>query len=242
MTSQIPPEVWAALLAVLGALLTYLTTLTHQHQKILSGSGLTASNNATVMQSGNVEAAKTVSGLASSAIPARSSLGAAITLPPWNQLNDPLPNGSQDAYSTSDCGEECVAEIVYATKGVQLSAGDVRFSIGGANRPGLTSGLDLVAALALSGIPAVTSALDGPSAWQAIGTAISTGHPVIMLGNWLGYPALHWCVATSLRGEVIHFNDPWGGLRRIEPRQWFYANYSGQVVIVQIPVMASYIG
>src|SRR5436305_8087938 len=40
-----------------------------------------------------------------------------VHAPIYNQLNDPLPDASQDPYATTDCGEESVSMVVAACGG-----------------------------------------------------------------------------------------------------------------------------
>jgi hypothetical protein len=165
-----------------------------------------------------------------------------VKLPVYNQLNDPLPNGEQDAYATSDCGEECAAEIIRACRGVVLSAGDIRYQLGGADRTGLTTGSDLVEALRLSDVPAHSASLDVASAWPAIAQSLAGGKPVALLVLWQNTSTLHWVVATDLRGGVLYYNDPWGGVRASCGKSAFAKIYQGVAVFSDQAVRPEYMG
>jgi len=156
-----------------------------------------------------------------------------VSIPNWNQLDDPLPDGAQDPFSTSDCGEECVAECVFGARGVTVSAGDVRFALGGSSRPGWTTSADLIQAFDYYGMRSKALAMSAGDLWKATSSSVSSGQPVILLGNWLGPGPLHWIVAVRTAGLVLVCNDPWGGQTKLLVYSDFSRNASGQAVIVQ---------
>jgi ABC-type bacteriocin/lantibiotic exporter with double-glycine peptidase domain len=143
-------------------------------------------------------------------------------IPVWNQLNDPLPDGQQDSQNFNDCGEECVAMLIKAYGGPELPAGQIRMLLHGINGTGITTGDDLVRALAMfkdrqgrtiaahvrSGIDAATFQVEATH-------AISSGLPVIALGDWVTRGYGHWVVVRGTDETGIAVNDPWGGLNRV---------------------------
>ena len=156
-----------------------------------------------------------------------------VSIPNWNQLDDPLPDGAQDQFATSDCGEECVAECVFGARGVTVSAGDVRFALGGSSRPGWTTSADLIQAFDYYGMRATAVGMNAGDLWTATSSSVSSGQPVILLGNWLGPGPLHWIVAVRFTGLVLVCNDPWQGKTRLLTYSDFSRNSSGQAVIVK---------
>lgn len=158
------------------------------------------------------------------------------SLPVWNQLNDPLPDGNQDAFSTSDCGEECVAEVVYGLRGVVVSAGAIRYMLGGALRTGLSTAADLVSVLRIDNIPSAGVSCGWADALPLLERQSVAGQPSILLGTWLGGSALHWVVATTVADGVLHFNDPWGGSRRKMAYSDALPLYQGSLVLVSDPI------
>jgi hypothetical protein len=141
-----------------------------------------------------------------------------LPIPVWNQLNDPLPDGQQDPYATTDCGEESVAMIGKGYGGPELPAGQVRMILraGDVNGPGISSGDDLVHALAAvfhlrSHVRACNAATFQIEATKAI----NSGMPVIALGQWVSIGFLHWVVGRGADDTGLMTNDPWGGANRL---------------------------
>ena len=150
-----------------------------------------------------------------SPLPARTSTAPrAVTLPQWDQLNDPLPTGQADPYAATDCGEECVAEIVYAVRGVPLSAGDVRYLLGGPARIGLTNAADLVRALGICHVRAEAHSHAWDQAMPVIQTAVRDNRYAIALGDWDAPNMLHWVNISSAGSVGMMVSDPWHGKRR----------------------------
>lgn len=156
----------------------------------------------------------------------------ALWAPRWDQNNDRLPDGSLDRYSSTDCGEECVAEVVYAVRGVPLTAGDVRYLLGGAQRIGTTSGRDLVQALAVCHIPAKSVDLDSTAAQASVLGVFQDGRFSVALGEWVTPGMLHWVLIRRADATGILFNDPWGGRQRSLTWQDFQRLYKGVLVDV----------
>jgi hypothetical protein len=61
-----------------------------------------------------------------------------VTLPVWDQLNDPLPDGSLPAQRFNECGEECVAEVIEWVHGVEIGADALRFLLRGPGGSAIT--------------------------------------------------------------------------------------------------------
>src|SRR5689334_3595451 len=208
---------------------------------------------AVIMARTYVQVANILQGLHRAGVPMRGGQGAAMIravpvpatpkapvpqtkptwLPNWDQLNDPLPTGQQDPQAMTDCGEECVAECVYAIKGVPMTAGDIRFLLGGANRPGTTTAADLVRAFTICHIKSHAVALSAGDARGALTDICKDGRVAIILGEWVSAGFMHWVVCWRVDSDGIMVNDPWHGVRHKLGWTDFLAHYQGYLVDVQ---------
>jgi hypothetical protein len=152
--------------------------------------------------------------------------------PLWDQLADPLPNGTLPFWRWEECGEECCAEVIQEQHGVSVIADALRAQLGGPQRRGLTTGADLVRVLALNNVAAAQS---GPGAAQvaaALQAITDAGGSAIVLGHWLGPGVLHWVLVTRADAAGCGANDPWGGRRDTWTWPGFQAAYAGDLVHV----------
>lgn len=150
--------------------------------------------------------------------------------PLWNQLADPLPDGTLPPQRWNECGEECCAMEISRQHGVPLSADALRALLGGPRRSALTSAQDLVRCLALCNVPAeaeVDSPIDVAERLQAI---TARGGVAICLGTWVAPGILHWILVTRADHAGCGANDPWMGRRRVWTWVEFRAAYAGELV------------
>jgi hypothetical protein len=163
---------------------------------------------------------------------------APVSVPVYNQLNDPLPDGAQDPYATTDCGEESVAMVIAACGGPPLPAGVLRQLLGGVARPGATTAANLVYLLSLFKVLAHVRQADPDAAWTEWQHAQGASFPVIALGYWVsaGYP--HWIVIRACDALSITYNDPWGGHEQTMTKGTAQMRYMGYYVHVDQAVSA----
>lgn len=161
----------------------------------------------------------------------RAGAGAVVRHAPlWNQLADPLPDGTLPAQRFNECGEECCAMEISRQHGVPLSADALRFLLGGPGRGALTTAQDLVRALALCNVPATARDVAIAGVAGEIQSICSAGGSVMALGNWVDPAVLHWILVTRADGQGCSANDPWGGRRRSWGWAAFQAVYAGELV------------
>jgi hypothetical protein len=160
--------------------------------------------------------------------------------PLWNQLQDPLPTGALPAWGYEECGEECVAEVLYAQHGVSVAADALRFQLRGPAGRGLTDGADLVRLLALNNVAAVVATPPAAQLAAELQRITAAGRMAIVLGAWVAPGVLHWVLVTRADGQGAGYNDPWGGVRRARTWRELQPLYAGEVVeITRAPDPAS---
>lgn len=153
-------------------------------------------------------------------------------LPRWKQTGGLLPDGNLDPQQWNDCGETCVAGIVAAVHGVDVSPGDVRESLGGPQRSGLTTAVDLVTALQHFEVAASVLATTWQNAWLRLRAQWVVAMPVIMLGNWLSSSSLHWVTMVGMEQGGVRVIDPYTGTERVMLQAEFTGKYAGFMVLV----------
>lgn len=161
-----------------------------------------------------------------------------LAAPAWNQLDDVLPDGMQDPFATTDCGEESVAMAIAACGGPPLPAGTLRMLLGGPNRPGLSDARALVYLLGLFGITAHPRQCDADAAWLEWQHSYKAGYLVLALGFWVSPNFLHWVVVRETVEGTCLLNDPWGGLQRTLLKSEAQKLYGGWYVHLDEPVTA----
>lgn len=225
------PAFDTALIALVGALAGYIQVRTQQAKQGAhivdlqrqAGSGApTAPTTVVAMPS---------SGGSGTSVPV-------VSAPVYNQLNDPLPDASQDPYATTDCGEESVSMVVAACGGPVLPAGQFRMLLGGTGRRGSSTAADLVYLLKLFNIQAHSRQCDAGTAWVEWGHSQHARYLVIALGYWVTVGYLHWVVITGCDDSGVTFNDPWGGVARHLSTDEAQKLYMGVYVHVDQPVSA----
>jgi hypothetical protein len=152
--------------------------------------------------------------------------------PLWNQLNDPLSTGVLPAQRFQECGEECVAEVIYQQHGVEVSADALRAQLRGPQGQAITSGQDLVKLLARNNVGADLRTWPAAEAPVHIRESAAAGRAVIVLGRWISPTVLHWVLVTTADATGIGYNDPWGGLRQTATWAAFGDRYGGQLVTI----------
>jgi hypothetical protein len=173
------------------------------------------------------------------AVPPAAGAGRApLAAPAWNQLNDVLPDGQQDPYATSDCGEESVAMALYACGGPNLPAGVLRMLLGGPGRAGTTTAAELAYLLALFGVKAHVRQADPDAAWTEWQHSYQARYLAIALGYWVSPGFLHWVLVREADEGHLTFNDPWGGQVRTLEKQEAQKLYGGVYVHVDQQVSA----
>lgn len=138
-----------------------------------------------------------------------------LSIPTWNQLADPLPDGEEDTYATTDCGEECAAMRIWYRTGIAMPAGIIRQLIPGHQDRGETSPGELVQVMRLFGLRPVALARALGAIQPLVVKAIGAGIPPILLGYWDDRTILHYVLVVDITRDGLLANDPWGG-RRVE--------------------------
>jgi hypothetical protein len=173
------------------------------------------------------------------AVPPMQGAGKSIlTAPVWNQLNDVLPDGQQDPYATTDCGEESVAMAIAACGGPSLPAGVLRQLLGGVDRPGMTTARDLSYLLSLFKVSNHPRQADPDAAWTEWQHSYQAKYLVIALGYWVSPGFRHWCLIRETDSAALVLNDPWGGQVRTLSRDQAQRLYCGEYVHIDQAVTA----
>lgn len=153
-----------------------------------------------------------------------------LHLPTWDQLNDPWAGAGNDPYATQDCGEECVAEVLWYFRRETLSAFQIRAEMPGHANSGLTTSADLVSYLQRHGLTADAVEPSQRVLRAIIRAEVDAGRPSIVLGYYAGMAELHWITTRGVGDGRVGWNDPWHGLYRETSWAWFTAHYQGSVV------------
>lgn len=151
--------------------------------------------------------------------------------PTWNQNRDPKPDGSQDPFATTDCGEECCAILLYALKGEYLTETQVREAMPGHSDHGETTPLDLVTFLKTRFRDGSSFTLGKSTFKSYLKSLIRNGAPAISLGYYISPSRLHWVVVVGFGNDHVVCIDPWYG--RMVAWHWsqFLAASVGTVVV-----------
>jgi hypothetical protein len=212
------PDIWGPVVAALAtfavAVLAYLTAQVRAHAAAIAAQQI----------------ALVARGLAA---PHKPDAGAGATQRPaplWNQLADPLPTGALPQYGYEECGEECVAEVIYAQHGVAVEADWLRYQLGGPARRGLTTAADLQRLLALANVAALVAEPPAAALPAELQRICGAGRMAIVLGAWITPGVLHWVLVTRADAQGVGYNDPWGGVRRTAAYRDLGARYAGALV------------
>jgi len=222
MSQQVLAAIGAAAGAVILAALAYIAAVIQQHTKALADQ---ATKTAAVLRTTGTR----VEGGAQAA----AAGGGGRQPPLWNQLADPLPTGALPVWRYEECGEECVAEILYAQHGVEVLADALRAQLGGPGRRGLTTGADLVRLLNRNNVPATFLTPPAGAVAAQVQACTMAGGVVIALGRWISPTVLHWILVTRADNAGCGANDPWGGVRRSWDWADFEAHFGGDLVAVR---------
>lgn len=230
MNLQDPASIGALALAWIATLVTIATASTAAWLKLRQ---MAADIN-------GVGARATTAHQTAAAALARTGGGAAAArprpVPTWNQLDDPLPDGSLAVMRAQECGEECVAMAVMAVHGVPLSADAVRALLRGATGAALTDGAALVEALLLCNVAASTDSADRDAVQERTTSALTNRRLILLLGYWVDPSVLHWICVVAIAPGGVDVNDPWGGRRRHFSWTDLARLYGGQIVeVVRLP-------
>ena len=158
--------------------------------------------------------------------------GPLVWLPLWCQTGGLLPDGRLDPQQYSDCGETCAAMVIAACRGVSVHPGDIRQQLGGNERSGLTSGSDLVQALAMNNVHSHLVSVDADHGWGELIACYGLAKPAIALGYWLNMSSLHWMLLIDKATGVLTFVDPWTGMRTDRTAIQFKGQFYGSIVVV----------
>jgi hypothetical protein len=158
--------------------------------------------------------------------------GGAGILPAWDQLHDPLPDGSLPPLRANECGEECVAEVVYWVHGVEVSADAIRVAAISLAGGALTNAADLVAMLARCNVHAVAAVPQTVVVEKFLLNVVMGRRLVIVLGDWVSKSVPHWVIVYNASTNGVTVSDPWGGRRYNIAWPDFKRLYLGAVVEV----------
>lgn len=156
----------------------------------------------------------------------------ALWAPHWDQLYDPDQYGPADSAAATDCGEECVAEVVMSIHGQVVTERQVRERLGLPGSDGRSSAAQLAEVLSGYAVMAMPEYPVASGLRDVLRAQLAVNHLSLVLGYYVGPTALHWVVVRQSIGGRVRFNDPWGGLLREESWVWFLRWYGGSVVAV----------
>lgn len=159
--------------------------------------------------------------------------GAAVGIPSYDQLHDPLPDGSLPAGRFNECGEECCADIIRWVHGVEVSADALRSLLWGPRGHEITDAVDLAAILAHANVASEVGTQDAVAVKKYLLDVVPRSHPVIVLGNWVSPGVPHWVVVYNCSANGVTVNDPWGGRRYNLSWEAFARLYLNSNVTVQ---------
>lgn len=160
---------------------------------------------------------------------ARASL---LRAPNWSQLKDSMGTYGPDSNSTMDCGEECLAMLLFLCRGVEVPAGYIRWLMGVRDGAG-TTGDQLVAYLKREGFhDAVCRWPTETGAWPATLQLVKAGRVSIILGDWLDKQVGHWMIPLAGKPSELTVFDPWAGVHRTLSKSFFLQRFKGQLVTV----------
>src|SRR5579859_2805667 len=132
--------------------------------------------------------------------------------PAWNQLNDPLPDGTLPSLRTQECGEEVASMMIMWRHGVPVSADALRALLRRVDGSALTTANDVAALLRMCNVSAGAINLDTPDAKAEMRGQTAAGRPVAVLVR-VPTGGYHWLCAYSSDDTHVHYIDPWGGMR-----------------------------
>jgi hypothetical protein len=136
-----------------------------------------------------------------------------VTLPLWDQLSDPLPDGTLSAQRADECGEEACAMVIWWVHGVEVSADALRYELRGAIGSALTNAAALVQLLTRNNVMAVQQTPQTGEVEKYLLNVVNAHRLAICLGNWVSPAVPHWVVVTTASANGVTVNDPWGGRR-----------------------------
>lgn len=216
-------EIWQAIGVALGAVLVaafgYITATLQAHTRALQAQSAQLAARPQQPPPRGPRATDLAGGAASARV-----------APRWDQLRDPLPDGSWPAQRWNECGEECCAMEISRQHGVPLSADALRALLGGPGRVALTTAQDLVRCLALCNVPAAAESVDAAGVAGRLQAITSTGGTAICLGAWVSPGVQHWILVTRADSQGCGANDPWEGRRRVWSWTAFRDVYAGEFV------------
>lgn len=154
-----------------------------------------------------------------------------MDIPSWDQNRDPLPDGNQDPYHDTDCGEECAAMRIWYRTGIELPAGVLRTLIPSKLDAGTTTGPELVAVMEKFGLRPVYKEPATAAIHTLCQSAVVKGIPPIALGFWVAPTVMHWVLLVDAPRTGVVVNDPWGGRRYFLPRDKFLQRYAGECIV-----------
>lgn len=161
----------------------------------------------------------------------RYSPGTTLPAPPIVGQNVTLlPDGTVDPDHATDCGESCVAAVLLAHSGFEITPGCVRQAIAPGSTTGLTTGGMLARFLNGVGVRAIREYVYTADIWEHLADLRHHGKYVILLGNWLDPLLLHWVVAYQRTSTGVWVMEPWTGTRREYGRQFIIASFNGESV------------
>lgn len=166
------------------------------------------------------------------AVPPAAPSPSPLAYPLWNQLQDPLPDGSLPTGRYNECGEECVSMVLWRQHGVEVAADALRAQLGGPKRTPLTTGADLVKLLNHNHVAASSLNCEAVEAPNQIVAANAEGRGVIALGQWLQPTILHWILVIQSDRLGCTYHDPWGGVQRYKTWVEFRPMFAGELVLV----------
>lgn len=157
--------------------------------------------------------------------------GSLLDIPTWDQNRDPLPDGQQDPYHDTDCGEECAAMRIYYRTGIELPAGILRQLIPKHQNTGVSTPQELVQLMRLFKLNPVAIRATKDAVQEALSRSTVAGVPPIVLGNWVSPLVPHYVLVVDSMQTGVVVNDPWGGRRYFLPTDLLTRRYDGWCIL-----------
>lgn len=135
--------------------------------------------------------------------------------PAWSQNEPDGVSPGEPALArdhATDCGWQCAAMAIYATRGIEIPESVAEGYGKGQNaQNGLSTPQEIAAYLAgpHCHLPAEVDAQPWPHQMATITTQLAQGYPVLVLGAWYGPGTAHWVLAEGYTPDGLAYHDPW---------------------------------
>lgn len=128
-----------------------------------------------------------------------------------------LPDGNIDPDAITDCGESVLSSVIDALRGMNLSPGCIRQSLGLPFGTGATTTEDLHRFLGWIATHVKTTSLSGDAFAAELRRLRHHGRYCIALGQWVQSGTGHWYLFYEAAGLRYLAMDPWTATYRNVP-------------------------